>query len=52
MVTSGDEFEPADDSIYNLNWNKDQGILLKLNPIQASEGEYSTKLTWELSNGP
>lgn len=39
--------------VQNIVWEKDEGILLRTNPIEAVAGEeYSTTINWTLTDGP
>ena len=46
--------EPSASNNYTQStvWEKDTGIVLKVNPLEATAANYSTTLTWELSSGP
>lgn len=43
-----------DDSAHekSKNWGQGEGIILKMNPIQAMPGEYTSTITWTLTDGP
>lgn len=45
--------DPEAGNVQTLSWGAEEGILLKLNPIQAqADTEYSSTITWTLTDGP
>ncbi|MFD2829935.1 Ig-like domain-containing protein [Corticicoccus populi] len=53
QVASSTDYQRDSNGISTVTWQRDRGILLRLNPITASPSSaYSTKLTWTLTDGP
>lgn len=51
-VKGFDEPSASNDYIQSTVWEKDTGIVLRVNPLEATAVNYSTTLNWELSSGP
>jgi len=52
-VRVGEKIQSSNSNLQELSWGADEGILLKLNPVQAqAETEYSTTIEWTLTDGP
>src|SRR5699024_4423961 len=51
-VKGFDEPSPSNDYIQSTVWEKGTGIVLRVNPLEATAANYSTTLNWELSSGP
>lgn len=43
----------AENTMDRITWSENEGIILKMNPIEASsDSEYSTTIEWTLTDGP
>lgn len=51
-VKGFDEPSASNDYIQSTVWEKGTGIVLRVNPLEATAANYSTTLNWELSSGP
>lgn len=51
IIGSKDNAEKSEDN-YKFTFGKDEGILIRTNPVKATIGEYKATLIWTLTDGP
>lgn len=51
MIGTHNDVKPDNDN-YKFTFGKDEGILIRTNPINATIGEYKATLVWTLTDGP